>query len=456
MVFLLFIYQVVLVLLTPLYLIARVVRGKPIAGMRQRLGWYPREIRESLVALDRPIWLHVVSVGEAIAAEPLIQKLRPRMPETGWVITTVTPTGQEVARKFIREGKDQLLYLPWDLTPVMRRVIRAIRPRLFLCFETELWPVLFRELHRASVPIAVVNGRISPRAFRRYLLVRPWMERALLPVGLFLVQSAQDARRYAAIGAAKDRIVVAGNVKWDIQNLNGSGGQQSGSLRAALGLASTDVLWTAGSTHSGEERLILRVYKRLQSRYPQLKLLIAPRHPERVSEVESEAAAAGYRSIRRTRLNGAPVAADSVILLDTVGELKSFYQASDLVFVGGSLVPKGGHNLVEPALFQRPIVTGPHLHNFQDIAESLAQAGGMAIVRSPEELEERIQRLIENPALRQDVGRRAYGVIAQNQGAAARSADLIERYVTSLRAERSNLDLKEGLLRRPPTADSSQ
>jgi len=427
--FLLLVYQAVLLVGTPIYLIGRLIRGRGIPGLKQRMGRYDQTVRDSLARMDRPIWLHAVSVGEAIAAEPLIRELRSRMPEIGWVITTVTPTGQEAARKFIREGKDQLLYLPWDFTPAVRRAIRAIGPRLFLCFETELWPVLFRELHRAAVPIVLVNGRISPRAFRRYLLVRPWMERALLPVGLFLVQSAQDARRYAAIGAAKDRIVVAGNLKWDIKNLNGTGMQQRESLRALLGLSSTDLLWTAGSTHAGEEKLILEVYQRLRSHDPQLKLLIAPRHPERVPEVEREAKSFGFDVKRRSAIGVkmTPLSADSILLLDTIGELKSFYQASDLVFVGGSLVPKGGHNLVEPALFSRPIVTGPHLHNFQDIAESLSQAGGMAIVRSPEELEERIRRLIESPTLRQDVGRRAYGAIAQNQGATLCAADLIVR-----------------------------
>lgn len=431
--FLLLVYQAVLLLGTPIYLIGRLIRGRGIPGVKQRMGWYGRAVRGSLARMDRPIWLHVVSVGEAIAAEPLIQELRSRMPEIAWVITTVTPMGQEVAKKLIRDGEGQLLYLPLDFTPAVRRAIRAIRPRLFLCFETELWPVLFHEMHRAAVPIVVVNGRISPRALRRYLLVRPWMERALLPVGLFLVQSVQDARRYAAIGAAKDRIVVTGNLKWDIKNLNGTGIQQRESLRTLLGLNSADLLWTAGSTHAGEELQILEVYQRLKGAYPHLRLLIAPRHPERVPEVERDIQCCGFSPVCRSQLalpNAAPKSADSVFILDTIGELKSFYQASDLVFVGGSLVPKGGHNLVEPALFQRPIVTGPHLHNFQDIAESLSQAGGMAIVRSPEELEERIQRLIESPTLRQEVGRRAQGVIAQNQGATARAAD---RIVASLR-----------------------
>lgn len=416
-------YQVILLLAGPSYLLVRILRGRPVPGLKQRLGWYSQEIKQALHELKRPIWIHLVSVGEVIAAEPLIQELRRRFPHAGWVITTTTATGQQVARRMIRGPQDRLLYLPWDFGPVVNRAIRVIKPRLFLTFETELWPVLFKRLHAGGVPIVVVNGRISPAAYRRYLWIRPFMRRVLDSVDLLFTQSPQDARRYAAIGAPKDRIVVAGNLKWDLERI--VNGNKSDLPREFFGLTAELILWTAGSTHPGEERSILQVYRRLKSRYPHLRLLIAPRHPERIPAVEQEVAEAGYVALRRSTLNERIGEWEDrrIVLLDTVGELTSFYKISDLVFVGGSLVPHGGHNLVEPAALRRPILAGPHLGNFQAVAESLIQAGGVAVVRSTEELEEKVQRLIEDPAIRQELGRRAYGVIEEHRGATERTVE---------------------------------
>ncbi len=417
------------------YLLARTARGRPLSGLDERLARYSDGKRQELASGEKPVWLHLVSVGEALAARPLVEELRRRFPETPWVVTTVTPTGRSVARRLVREGKDHLLYLPWDLGPVVRRALRAIRPRLFLSFETELWPVLFRELGRAGVPAAVVNGRISPSAYRRYLWVRPLMERALLPVGIFFAQSPQDARRFAGIGAAKDRIAVTGNLKWDQPapaDSNGAGAD----LRAALGLAPGALLWTAGSTHEGEEQAILQTYGRLKPGFPGLRLVLAPRHPERVVAVEEEIRALGMKPVRWSELRN-PVPGTSqlresvpgtdspVTVLDTVGQLADIYRISDVVFVGGSLVPHGGHNLVEPAALSRAIITGPHTHNFQAVAEALGQAGGMAVVKSPRDLEQVVRRLLKDPAARAELGRRAHAVFRQNRGAAARTADLI-------------------------------
>ena len=426
--FFLWAYQILFALVGVGYLLMRLLRREPLPGIRQRLAWYPRELRFRLKGLRQPIWIHLVSVGEVLAAQPLIEELRRELPRQDWVITTVTPTGQEVARQLIRGLKDQLLYLPWDVGPVVAKAIQAIRPALFITFETELWPTLFHHLGAQGVPIVVVNGRISPAAYRRYLWVRFLMERALSPVTLLLTQSPQDARRFAAIGASKDRLMVTGNLKWDLKILQENGHSASPSFRDLLGLSPSQILWTAGSTHPGEERLILEIYQRLKPKYPTLELLIAPRHPQRIPEVEQEVAKAGYTTTLRSRLEKkAPKESDAVFLLDTLGELTKVYQASDLVFVGGSLVPHGGHNLVEPAAFRRPILTGPYLHNFQSVADSLVQAGGMIVVKSAEELEEAVRRLLENPATRQELGRRAHAVIQEHRGATSRTAELILR-----------------------------
>ena len=423
---LLWIYQAGLLAFGAGYLSLRLVRGRGLAGIRERLALYRPELRENLGRLQRPIWIHLVSVGEVLAARPLIEELRRRFPNREWVVTTTTPTGREVAQKNLQDPHTQVLYLPWDLGPAVRRAVRLIRPALFLSFETELWPVLFDRFGREGIPIAVVNGRISPAGYGRYLWIRPLMERALSPVGLFLTQSPQDARRYAALGAAKDRVVVSGNLKWDLKVSAPANGSQPEQLRALLGLEPTNSLWTAGSTHAGEEGILFQVYARMKGRHPGLRLLVAPRHPERATEVEQEAVRAGLKVLRRSRLSGAwKWETDTVVLLDTVGELAGFYRISEMVFVGGSLVPHGGHNLAEPASLSRPILSGPHLQNFQAISESLRQAKGMLVVQTEQELEQAAVRLLGSPAQARELGARAHAVFQQNQGAVKRTVDLI-------------------------------
>ena len=432
---LLFFYQIGLLVFGAVYLAVRLARGRGLPGIQERLASYSPEVRERLAGMDRPVWIHAVSVGEALAARPLVEELRRRFPKKSWVVSTVTPTGREVALKQLRDSRTEVIYLPWDLGPVVDRALKRIRPSLFLSFETELWPVLFDKLGRAGVPVAVVNGRISPRAYGRYLWVRPLMHRVLAPVGLFLTQSPQDARRYAALGAAKDRVVVGGNLKWDLDAVS-SNGVPPEQLRALLGMSGAQKLWTAGSTHPGEEKIIFKAYSSLRGKHPGLRLLVAPRHPERAAEVEQEARRAGLEIARWSELRipsprpspfqgeGAGEG-DAVILLDTVGELAGFYRISEFVFVGGSLVPRGGHNLVEPASMGRPILTGPHLENFQQIAESLRQAKGMRVVRTPEELEQAASRLLSDPPQARELGNRARAVFQENQGAVKKTADLI-------------------------------
>ena len=425
------VYQFFFVLFGAVYLAVRLARGRELPGIRERLASYSPEVRERLARMDRPVWIHAVSVGEVLASRPLVEELRRRFPGKAWVVSTVTPTGREVAQKHLQDSRTEVIYLPWDLGPVVGRAIKAVRPALFLSFETELWPVLFDKLGRAGIPVAVVNGRISPRAYRRYLWIRPLMQRALEPVGLFLTQSPQDARRYAALGAAKDRIVVSGNMKWDlIPQVNGQM-EKAQALRAAIGLTPGKRLWVAGSTHAREEFLILQAYSFVRRKFPELKLLLAPRHPERVVEIEQEVWASsgeGWTSARYSSLkqNGSTGRTDApIVILDTVGDLKDFYPIADIVFMGGSLVPHGGHNLVEPASFSRPILSGPYLQNFQAISELLLQAKGMLIVRTPKEIEEAVSRLLGSPAQARDLGLRAQAVFRENQGAVRRTADLI-------------------------------
>lgn len=426
------IYQIVFAIGGCGYLVVRSVRGRFLPGIWQRLGFYPKELLERLASFQQPIWLHLVSVGEVLAAQTLVERIRAQKPHNPWVITTVTPTGQEVAKSLIRGPQDVLLYLPWDLSPVVRRVVRRLSPRLFISFETELWPVLFDRLSREKVPIVVVNGRISPKAYGRYLWARPFMGRVLSKVDFVCAQSAPDARRFAALGAPKDRIVVTGNLKWDKAPGDHRTAQVSrDSFREMIGLSNGALLWTAGSTHPGEEKMVLEAYRTLKEECRELRLLIAPRHPQRVPDAEREVHKAGFSSVRRSQLSE-PTShqaglADSVILLDTLGELSAFYRASDIVFVGGSLVPHGGHNLIEPASVSRPIVTGPHLHNFESVAQSLIRAGGLTVVHSQEELTKSLLSMLRNPSYRAALGHKAFSVIAEHKGATDRTVDLLLR-----------------------------
>ncbi len=448
-------YQFFLALFGSGYLVMRLLRRRGVPGWRQRLGWYSEPLIRSLRTYPGPIWIHLVSVGEVIAARPLIEALRSRFPNRPWIITTVTPTGQSVAKGFLREGQDQLLYLPWDFAPVVRRVIQRIRPSLFLSFETEIWPVLFHHLNQEGVQIFVVNGRISPAAYPRYLWVRPFIRQPLAQVDFFFTQSVQDARRYAALGAPKDRIAVTGNLKWDLTLPEEMPATRQDLLRKWLNLSANSLLWTAASTHPGEERLILQTYRNLKAKFPNLRLIIAPRHPERVREVEQQVIFFGLPALRRTELEkaGTEKSKDSVILLDTLGELISFYRISDLVFVGGSLVPHGGHNLIEPAALRKPVLTGSHLQNFQSIAESLLAAGGVALVKSPQELEDRLQRLIENPGIRKELGQRAFSVIQEHRGATARTVELIlKRWKPSLQRPGKSVGTRRSFLWVPSLA----
>lgn len=436
---LLLFYQMMLVLFGCVYLVVRFLRGRASPGLRQRLAWYPKALREKLAALNGPIWIHMVSVGEVMAAAPLIEALRQALPEKRWLFSTVTPTGRSVAERMIRPGEDQLLYLPWDLGPVVNRAVREIRPCLFLSFETELWPVLFHRLGREGIPVVVVNGRISPSTLRSYLWIRFFMRRALWPVRAVLTQSPQDAQRFASIGVPEARVAVTGNLKWDLAPQASGDGAASDQLRSLLNLTPEDILWTAGSTHSGEERMVLETYQKLKLKHSNLRFLIAPRHPERADQVEQEARRIGLAVVRRSALDVRKCLTlsysnkdrpgteepDPVILLDTFGELATAYAASEIVFVGGSLIPHGGHNLVEPAGACRPILTGFHLYNFQAISEALTQTGGMTVVRSQEELRAQVERLLKDPDLRRQMGQKAFAAIEKHKGATERTSQWI-------------------------------
>lgn len=402
----------------PAALARRLTHGVPL-NLRPRLG------RDGGPPSPRPCgWVHAVSVGEAIAAAPLVEGLRRLYPELPLVVTTVTETGAGVVRERFKDIATHR-YFPLDLPGAARRAIDAINPAFFVCMETELWPNVLRALARRGVPVMIANGRISDRSFRRYRLVRRLLRPVLADIRIFAMRSDEDARRMIALGAPAERVVVTGNLKLEALP------DPAGSVdlwRRLLGLAPGQRVWIAGSTHRGEEEAVLEAHTRAAGRHPGLGLVLAPRHPERVNEVIALVRAHGWPVVRRTELP-AQRATRAVIVLDTVGELAQLYALGDVVFVGGSLVPVGGHNMLEPALRGKPVLHGPHTQNFREEAALLAAAGAARVVPDTAALGVELERLLGDPEGAMRMGVAARDAVAARNGAVRETLELVGRFL---------------------------
>jgi 3-deoxy-D-manno-octulosonic-acid transferase len=408
----------------PLALLRRVTRGVPI-NVRARLGG-----AGSIGGGERSAWLHAVSVGEAIAAAPLVEGLRRLCPELPLVMTTVTNTGARIVRERFT-GLATHRFFPLDLPWVVRRVHASINPAFLICMETELWPNTLRVLASRGVPVMIANGRISDRSYRRYRLVRCFLTTVLADVRVFAMQSDEDARRIIALGAHPERVVVTGNIKADASVADLAGAVDL--WRRLFGLAPEQRVWVAGSTHAGEEESVLEAHRAARAECPELVLVIAPRHPERTGEVLALVARRGWPAIRRSQLPSAVTSTSDpvppVIVLDTVGELAALYAVADVVFVGGSLVPVGGHNLLEAAQRRKPVLIGPHTENFRESTSLLESVGAALVVRDATELSRELRRLLADPDLRAKLGDAGYEAVASRHGAVRETLELIGRYL---------------------------
>ena len=374
------------------------------------------------------MWVHAVSLGEVVAVAPLVRELHARYPGYRILVSTATETGREAAKRQLN-GIAEHCYAPLDFPWVVRKFVEALDPAVFLFIETELWPNLLSALAARQVPAILVNGRLSSRSFRSYMWVRPLLAQAMGGITLCLMQSDRDAERIVALGAPSTRVVTVGNIKFD-QPSPEPGSKEPSLSRSALGLAEHEELIVAGSTHPGEEEELLATYQRLRRQFSSLVLLLAPRHIERAAQLESVVRAKGLQVRSRSTLQSQ--ASDSfdqgsprVIVLDTRGELASIYGHAVLTFVGGTLVPVGGHNLLEPAVWGKPVFFGSHTDHTVEISELLTKGGGGVCVRDGEDLTVRMSTLLhDRPALRR-MGEAARAVVMKNRGAIQRSLALI-------------------------------
>ncbi len=404
--------------------VAQMLRhAKYRAGLRQRLGRVPEHVKQ----VTQPvIWMHAVSVGEVLAVTTLVQRLREAYPSHRVFISTTTATGNELARQ--RFGSDNVFFFPLDFAFAIRPYLRALRPELVILAETEFWPNFLRLISKSGARIAVVNARISDRSFPRYRRYRALLRRVLRPVQLFLAQSDEDARRLVEIGAEKERVCVAGNLKFEVSAT--AEVPAVAALRSAIGSAGPVLV--CGSTVEGEEPMVLDAFRRVLAKFPRAILLLAPRHRERFDTVAELLTASGLPALRRSRWQGKAIAPGSVLLLDSLGELASVYALADIAFVGGSLVSRGGHNVLEPAQHGCPIVVGPHTENFRDTIAIFRHADAIRIT-APESFAQMLIDLLQDNATREALGHRAAEVVRTQSGATERTLQGIAEVMAGAR-----------------------
>jgi len=391
--------------------------GKYHEGLSERLGRVPARLT-SQPALS-VMWIHAVSVGEVLAVSGLVSELRRRCPERRIVVSTTTDTGQELAGRYF--GEANVFYFPMDFGFAIRPYLRRLQPKLIVIAETEFWPNFLRLAHASGARIAVVNARISDRSFPRYRRWRFLLTGVLRAIDLFLAQTDADARRLHDIGARGERVYTSGNLKFDVP----SPAMPSIVARLHAVLADAGPVIVCGSTVEGEEPVLLRAFENILASHPRTVMVLAPRHPERFAEVAQLLESLRIRFWKRSLWNGEALAG-GVLLVDTIGELAALYSLADIAFVGGSLVPRGGHNIIEPAKHGVAIVVGGHTENFRDVVGVFQSRDAVRVV-GPADVPLVFMELISNPAARAELGRRATETLRSQTGATQRTADALEK-----------------------------
>lgn len=387
----------------------------------ERLGWPPPLPK-------RPrLWVHAVSVGETIAAAPLIREWQRKHPDWAVLITTTTPTGSAQVRSLFSDSVEHC-YLPFDLPWLVRPFLQNSQPTVALVMETEIWPNLYRQCRRMGIPLLMANARLSNKSFKAYLRLRPLVAPTLQQVSLIATRGAEDASRFIALGASSNAVEPLGNLKFDLA-IPPQTQTHAQAWRNWWGAARP--VWIAASTHTGEDAQVLAAHQALLATQPSALLVLAPRHPDRADDVAKLVAASGLQAIRRSTVTGTvpptdapPPSSNVVLIVDTLGELMTFYAATDLAFVGGSLVPTGGHNPLEPLVLNKPVLSGPHVFNFTELYAELTALGAVALVDSPGDLAQILVSVVTQTASR--VPSLVTNWITANQGSTSRLVERIE------------------------------
>jgi 3-deoxy-D-manno-octulosonic-acid transferase len=411
------------VVMSPYFVYQAVRYKKYIGSLRQRLGFLPLSFNFDG---ESSIWIHAVSVGEVLMARAIAADLKERYPRLRLFVSTTTVGGQQVARRNLQHV-DDVFYFPFDWSFIVKRTLALVKPQLFVMMETEIWPNLLRACRVHGVKTIVINGRISERSYPRYRMIRPFFRRVLADIDRFCVQSEESARRLISLGADRDRLTVTGSLKFDSLELPGARGHGKSRERVLrfFRVSPGRSVVVAGSTMRGEELVVLRAFRTVKQRLSGALCVIAPRHPERFGEVERLAREAGFVAVRRTEL---PIDAEpraDVVVLDTIGELAQVYQLATAVFVGGSLVDLGGHNILEPAIFGKPIVFGPHMQNFREIADTFLANDAAIQVASERDFDAALLALVTDPVRRARIGAAARALVEANRGAKAKTLAVI-------------------------------
>ena len=410
------------VVLSPWFAYQALRYHKYVGNLAQRMGYLPISFN---LDGDDSIWIHAVSVGEALTARALVADLRQRYSGLRIFLSTTTLTGQQVARTRLQDV-DAVFFLPFDLPPFVNRTLRLVRPKLFVMMETEIWPNLLRACRRQGVKTMLVNGRISSRSYPRYRLARPFFRRVLADVDRFCMQSEESARRIVQIGADPARVIVTGSLKFEsLESPAAAAGRGAGRVLRFFRISPSRPVLMAASTLKGEEPPVLAAFAAVRRVHPNALLIIAPRKPERFAEAEALALAEGLRVVRRTSL---PVDAEpraEVVVLDTIGELAHLFQVATVVFVGGSLVDHGGHNILEPAVHGKPIVFGPYMQNFAEIADTFVSSQAAIRVEDAGELADVCVRLVGDPVERARLGAAARALVEANRGAKPKTLEAV-------------------------------
>ncbi|MGD9580014.1 MAG: 3-deoxy-D-manno-octulosonic acid transferase [Vampirovibrionia bacterium] len=411
-----------MVLLTPVLLLIILSKKKFRAGFWQKSGFYNASLKELLSSLkQKPVWFHAVSVGETLAVIDLVKEFKSRNHDVPIVFSTVTYTGQQIAVN--RLGNiATIIYFPFDLGFIVKKVIDLINPAFVVVVETEIWPAFCFRLKKKNIPLLIVNGRLSPKSFNNYKSFKFFFKSVLDSFTCLLMQAQIDADRIMQIGAKKEKVRVVGNLKYDIKPKFTASDIEN--LKNELALFDNDKVIIAGSTHSGEEEAIINLYLKLKNDIDNLKLILVPRHPERYDEVISLMNSKTLSFGRRTLSN--TFAEESVFLLDTMGELLSFYSVSDIAFVGGSLIEKGGHNPLEPAVYSVPVVVGPHTFNFLDITNYMVSSNAAVQVSSSDELYDVFKKFLLDKEYYNKYRNACQTVFEANKGATETTLKIME------------------------------